>query len=339
MALKDILGHSKQISLLRQAIQHGRVPHAYLFSGVSGSGKRLVAENLAKVLNCQNPIDPENSLDACDGCAACNKINNRSHPDVYFIEADGASIKTDQLRGVLKAVSYKPYEGRWKVFIIDEAEKLNVHAGNVLLKTLEEPTERTLFILATAYPQAMLTTILSRCQKIKFGGIPFDLLVAELKKRTDLSENEAKFYARMGEGSLGKGLSLIEGELRAVADEHLAPLTQFMSGVDLQESEWIEKLFQLSHSLALEKEELPLIVDLLRSWYRDLILWQSTNDESGLIHQSEKERIQEHAMRFPREELFRRMDLIDKLAVDLGNNANKELAINQMFIDTANGIS
>jgi len=335
MALKDILGHSKQINLLRQAIQHGRVPHAYMFSGVSGSGKRLVAENLAKVLNCQNPVDPENSLAACDGCSACNKIAHRSHPDIYFVEADGKFIKTEQLRDILKSVSFKPYEGRWKIFIINDAEKLHGNAANVLLKTLEEPTERTLFILVTAFPQQILKTVISRCQQIKFGGIPFDKLVNAIRRRSELSETESQFYAKMGEGSLGNALSLIDGEIRTIANEHLSPLTEFLAEVDLNESRWVEKLFELGAELAKEKDELPLIVDLLRSWYRDLILWQSTGDDSLLIHQNEKERIAEHAQRFPREELFRRMELIDQLGVDLGINANKELALDHMFIKSA----
>ena len=109
MALKNILGHSKQISQLRSAIQSGRVPHAYLFSGVEGVGKRLVAENIAKVFNCHNPIDPQSSLDACDECISCKKITNRTHPDVRIIEPDGENIKTEQLREVLRAGSFKPY--------------------------------------------------------------------------------------------------------------------------------------------------------------------------------------------------------------------------------------
>jgi len=334
MALENILGHGKQIELLRQAIQHGRVPHAYLFVGVEGSGKRLVAENLAKVLNCQNPVNPEDKLDACDECSACKKIANGTHPDVHLVEADGKYIKTEQLRDVLKAVSYKPYEGRWKIFLINDAERLHPHSANILLKTLEEPTDRTLFVLLTAYPNLLPSTILSRCQQVRFGGIPESLLVDAIREKTELDEDEAKFYAQLAEGSLGRALSLIEGELRTVADTHLKPLTQFLSRVNLDEKDGVEALFELAGSLVREKEELPLILELLRSWYRDLIMWQATKDSGLLIHRRHQDLITQHAESFSREELFRRLELVDKLTLDLAQNANKQLAVEQMLMSS-----
>ncbi|HLB59710.1 MAG TPA: DNA polymerase III subunit delta' [Bdellovibrionota bacterium] len=332
MALKNILGHSKQIGLVRQAIQHGRVPHAYLFSGVKGSGKGLLAENLAKLLNCQNPVDPGNALDCCDECVSCKKVLNRSHPDVYFIKPDGQFIKTEQLREVLKAVAFKPYEGRWKIFIIDQAETLHPHGANVLLKTLEEPTPRTFFILVTSNSNLILPTILSRCQRVRFGGIPRTLLENALQEKTKLSPSEISFYADMAEGSLGKGLSLIEGELRGVAENQVPNLQRFLMETKVEEPEGLEKFFELSQGLANEKEKIPLLLDLLKSWYRDLVLWKMTKDESLLTHQKHKNFIIQQGESLSTRDIFRRCDLVDQLSLDISQNANIQLAIEKMAL-------
>ncbi|MFC2075253.1 DNA polymerase III subunit delta' [Bdellovibrionota bacterium] len=333
MALENIRGHSKQVNLLRAAIQHGRIPHAYLFTGLEGVGKRLLAENLAKVLNCQNPIDPEGKLDACNECSACKKIDNKTHPDVQFIEPDGQFIKIDQLRDLFKAVSFKPYEGRWKVFLIDQAETLNPTTANALLKTLEEPTKRTLFILISGRPHLMLPTIISRCQRIRFGAIPYkDLFNILLKK--GLKTEDATFYSNIAEGSVGKALSLAGGELKNIAATKLEPLSMFLSKTKFSGPETVEELFELSKELLEEKGQLPLIIDVLRSWYRDLIIWKATSDESLIIHQKRASVISKQASSVSTKELFRRLDLIEQLSIDIDHNANKQLAVEQMLISS-----
>lgn len=332
MALKDILGHSKQISQLRGAIKSGRVPHAYLFSGVEGTGKRLLAENIAMVLNCQSPVNPQEELDACDKCISCRKIINRTHPDVRVVEPESEYIKVEQLRDVLRDVSFKPYEGRWKIFIFDKAESLLIAAANLFLKTLEEPTQRTLFILVTSKPEILLPTVVSRCQRVRFGGIPSNLIFDVLKKELNLNDDETRFYSLASEGSIGRGKSLLAGDLKKISENYLSEINKFIFSADIDSSSGVEELFSLTDKLSQEKESLPLIVELMRSWYRDLIIWKSTGEETFLLNKSHLAEIQQNSARVSFEELFRRVDVVEKMNSAIDYNANKQLILDNMLI-------
>lgn len=334
MALKNILGHSKQISQLREAIKSGRVPHAYLFSGVEGVGKRLLAENISRVLNCQNPVNPQEALDTCDECVSCRKIINKTHPDVKIISPDGENIKIEQLKCVLRDVSFKPYEGRWKVFIFDKADLLLPAAANLFLKTLEEPTARTLFILVSSRPELLLPTIVSRCQRVRFGGIPSNILFDLLKKEFKLNDDDTRFYAIASEGSIGRSFSLIAGDLKRVTETYLSEINKFVFSADVDSSSGIEELFSLSEKLSLDKESLPLIMELISSWYRDLIIWKETGEDKFLLNRAHLNEIRHQASKISQEELFRRVDIIDKTLLSLNSNANKQLSIDTMFIET-----
>ncbi|MDZ4383510.1 MAG: hypothetical protein U0937_02595, partial [Thermodesulfovibrionia bacterium] len=163
MALKDIIGQERAIEILRGCIKRNRVAHAYIFAGDEGIGKKLTAINFAKALNCQKPVTSKNKdlslvtrhsslieIDCCDGCSSCIKINKSIHPDFFFIAPENGEIKVDVIRELQESISYKAFEGGWKVIIIDEAETLNQPAANACLKTLEEPPEQTILILISS---------------------------------------------------------------------------------------------------------------------------------------------------------------------------------------------
>lgn len=334
MALKNIIGHTKQIAQLRRAIQSGRVPNAYLFFGAGGVGKSLVAENIAKILNCQNPTNPQTELDACEECNSCKKISNKTHPDVRIVEPDGEHIKVEQLRDVLRGVSFKPYEGRWKIVIFDKAEMLLPSAGNLFLKTLEEPTNRTLFILLSSRQELLLPTIVSRCQRVRFGGLPSSFISDILKKEFKLEDEDARFYSLMAEGSISRGKSMVAGDWKKNSENYLASIQKFVFSADIDSSSGVEQLFSLCEKLSQEKETLPLILDLLRSWYRDLIIWSATNESSYLLHKGSINEIKNQSTQVTINELYRRLDLIEKASTALEFNANKQLALENMFIES-----
>lgn len=334
MALRDILGHSKQILQLRGVIKSGHVPHAYLFSGVEGVGKRLLAENFARILNCQNPVNPQEALDSCDECVSCKKIINRTHPDVKLIEPDEEYIKVEQLRDVLRDVSFKPYEGRWKIFIFDNAESLLPAAANLFLKTLEEPNQRTLFILISSRPELLLPTVISRCQRIRFGGIPSNIIFDVLKRELKLSDEETRFYALASEGSIGRGKSLLAGELKNISESYLTEIHKFVFSADLDSSSGVEQLFSLTEKLSQNKESLPLIMELIRLWYRDLIIWKGTGEEKFLLNRSHLKEIKQQTSKISIEELFRRVDIVEKMNIAFDYNTNKQLTLDTMFVES-----
>ena len=167
MPLRDIRGHRRLIELLARAVERGALPPASIFAGPSGVGKRATAVAVAQALNCLNP----KAGDACGTCAACTRIARNVHPDVLLIEpGDSGNIKIEPIRDAIDRTGFKPFEGKRRVVIVDEADAMMPQAQNALLKTLEEPPPSSIFILVTARPDSLLPTVRSRCIRLWFAA-------------------------------------------------------------------------------------------------------------------------------------------------------------------------
>jgi DNA polymerase-3 subunit delta' len=199
MALKDVIGQDRAMGMILRTLGENKVPSAYLFSGESGIGKRYAALNLAKAVNCLNPVTSTKPqgldegqkhcsllIDACDGCISCKKIDSGTHPDLMVITPEKGEIRVGEIRKVEEALSFKPYEGRRKVVIIDDADTMNQSAANAFLKTLEEPPDESLLILIAANPDMLPDTIRSRCSCIRF--VPLSPRACEQVIRTVLGK-------------------------------------------------------------------------------------------------------------------------------------------------------
>jgi len=194
--LSDIRGQDRAIARLRSAIASGRLHHAYLFTGPPGSGKRMCAIALASALNCLRSPG-EGCAEGPDACDACAKIAQGFHPDVVTLEREGAAmiVPIESIRqNVIARVGLPPHEAKVRVFVIDEANALQPAAANSLLKTLEEPPARTMFVLGTVAPDQLLPTIRSRCQRIAFAP-----LAAEERARVAADASEAARLVRIAE--------------------------------------------------------------------------------------------------------------------------------------------
>lgn len=173
MALKDVIGQDKAVSILLRTLGRERVPSAYLFSGESGIGKKFTAVNLAKAVNCLSnaEIQPSAYPDACDLCSSCKKIDAGTHPDFFIIAPEKNEIRVNEIRAVEEALSLRAYEGRRKVVVIDDAETMNQSAANAFLKTLEEPPQGSLLVLITSNAEGLPETIRSRCSRLNFSAL------------------------------------------------------------------------------------------------------------------------------------------------------------------------
>src|SRR5438093_11186030 len=209
MPFRDVIGHRKLVALLSRSIERDSIPPSLIFAGPAGVGKRLVALASAQALNCldplrRNPRTPDEiEYDACGVCAACTRIERGFHPDVLVIEpGDSGSIKVDPIRDAIERTGYRPFEGRRRVVIIDEADALGPQAQNALLKTLEEPPSASVFILVSARADSLLPTVQSRCPRLRFHQLgPEDVAAALI--RQGKSEPEAHATAALADGSIG----------------------------------------------------------------------------------------------------------------------------------------
>lgn len=204
MALRDVVGQDRAVTMLRKTLERQRLPSSYLFTGDSGIGKKFTALNLAKAVNCLARVPdsgfrfPQNnsehgtqnfelsSVDACDTCPSCRKVSAGIHPDLMLISPAGGQIRIEEIRSIDAILALKAFEGRKKVVIVDDAEAMNSFAANAFLKTLEEPPPDSLIILVSSSPDLLPGTIRSRCVPIRFTPLSDSACEEVLKKMTPL---------------------------------------------------------------------------------------------------------------------------------------------------------
>ncbi len=263
MPFSDFVGQAHIIRFLEKGISSGRLSHGLLFSGPGGSGKGTLALLLAQAVNCGSRGEVP-----CGTCLSCRKTAGMNHPDVRIIARDGAHIKMEQARSLRQGAALPPYEGRKKVYIIDGAEDMTAPAANSLLKILEEPPSYVLFILLSSRPQQLLPTILSRCQALPFRPVPEEEIASYLLEKTgDMLPGEARTYASLAQGCVGKALLLYQDKEFAALREKAAAFLQDLADIKAEEA------FPLAENLAGLKDP-GLFLDLTLLYLRDILLYK-----------------------------------------------------------------
>lgn len=293
----EVKGQEHIVTTLRNQIKTGRIGHAYLFCGTRGTGKTTVAKLFAKAVNCEHPIDGN----PCMECASCRAIAEQSSMNVMEIDA-ASNNGVDNIREIREQVQYSPAEGRYKVFIIDEVHMLSIGAFNALLKTLEEPPEYVIFILATTEPQKIPITILSRCQRYDFRRITIETIynrLAELmnEEQVQAEAKALRYVAKMGDGSMRDALSLLDQCVAFYLGEELtyervldvlgaSDISIFQHLLELLLAQDVTTIMSLVEKIILEGKELnQFISDFI--WYlRNLLLVKSSDDLENVLDMS-----------------------------------------------------
>lgn len=318
----EIVGQQHVTRTLANAIQSNRVAHAYIFSGVRGVGKTTAARILAKALNCAKgpTAEPDNT------CDSCKEISNGTSLDV--LEIDAASNRgIDQIRELREMVRYAPAASRYKVVILDEAHQLTDEASNALLKTLEEPPERVVFILATTQPEYLVDTIKSRAQLFQFRSLTFQEIAGQIE-RIAKSENlkidsgAIAVLARAAEGSVRDGLSLLEQAIAyggdTIADAQVRELLGVVAETVLDDlveaivAQSSEKALALVHRLISDGQNLQHFCREAIRHFRNLLVARVCGPDSQLIAapQDERPRLAEQSSRFSEEDLTRFFNIL-----------------------------
>jgi DNA polymerase-3 subunit delta' len=276
MGFSDLIGHQRPIKLLQAMLEGGRLPHALLISGPTGVGKRTLAMKLAQAVNCTGNVTD----DACGTCRDCGKIERGQHPDVVELMPEGKArkIKVEAVRELRSRIAFKAYEGRYKVFIIREADRMGEEASNALLKTLEEPPPESLLVLTTPEESDLLPTIVSRCLRLPLAPLPRSTVESFVAERMDVSGPVAHLMASMSGGCLGRVLEM-DGEklfdTRRRMLEGIRSLDSRRPGSGLA---WAEEL-------ASNQDMWPEALRLLRFWYRDLMMLAGPASERPLVNE------------------------------------------------------
>jgi DNA polymerase-3 subunit delta' len=325
MAFSQIWGQNSAIQILRQALIHDRLAHAYLLVGPDGVGKRLTALTLAKAMNCLAPPEPG---EACEACSSCSKTTSSNHPDVVRIEPDGDFIKIDQVRDLQRQLRFRPLEGGRRVCILDNADRLNEAAANALLKTLEEPPAETHLFLITARPHRLLLTILSRCQWVKFRPLSRLHLAQILRSVSSLSEEQALFYASLSGGSASQALFLGN---RLDFQKRVAWLQTFTGLFQKSPAE----ICEICGQLAKEEEGLQDLFEIWKFWVRDLLVCKAVPEgkEDRFINHDCLNEIQGQAREFSFEQLqdfYRRLADTQKY---LALKVNRQTALETLLLE------
>ena len=328
MSFKNVLGHSRPIELLKRAIQRNKLAHSYLFLGNEGIGKKWVALQFAKALNCLN--EGVEKGEACDHCLSCKKIDHALHPDVLLIEPIGQGIKKEQIIQMQKELAYKPYEGKRRVCILTAADRMAHDIPNTLLKTLEEPPLHTVIILLANSSRFILPTILSRCQQIRFNPLPISLVSKWLMEGTGLDETEAHLLASLSDGSPGKALEIRE-EINQIPREELLKNWVGLKSLSFEKmGSWVE-------FLPSQRENLLLMLEVAKTLLRDLVIVKTLKKEPKLIHSDLLQVMEPLAANWSLSSLLKRMEVLHQTTLAVRSNANTRLAMEAMMISWAEG--
>ena len=261
---QNIIGHEDIKRYFRKAIESGQIAHSYIFEGIEGVGKKTMAQEVAKILLCEDENKP------CGKCRACKLVESGNNPDINFVDKDTKVTKIDTIREkVVKDMEIKPF-GNYKVIIINEADTVTVEGQNAMLKTIEEPPSYGIIILMTQNLSKLLPTIISRCIHVKFNPLNRGQMLEYLKHKS-LSEQKKMVYAQFSEGSIGIVNKLIEDEAfleqRTKAVDYLLALDK----LDLMQ------MYNMVKELCEDKLAIGQILNFWELWYRDVAILKATD--------------------------------------------------------------
>ena len=326
----DIYGYETIKEHLQSAISMGKVSHAYVISGGLGSGKKLIASTFAQTLQCE-----AGGVEPCGVCHSCVQAAGRNQPDIIWVghEKPG-SIGVDDIRDQLVSdMQIKPYSSPYKIYIIDEADKLTVAAQNAMLKTIEEPPAYGIVILLANNPDVFLQTILSRCVVLDLKPLKDDVVIKYLKDHYDnIGDYECKFAARFAAGRIGRAMTMVEST--EFAELRRDVMDVIKNAKDMDSADIMTSVKRVTNY----KLTIDDYLDLMLMWYRDVLMFKSTRDMNSLVFKSEITDISRQAQNASYEGLNKIIEGVEVIKLRLAANVNFDIAAELFLITIHEGM-
>ena len=323
MGFDQVVGQEDLKGHLRSAVRSGNISHAYIFGGEDGVGKSLLATLFAMDLLCEEDGD-----EPCMTCPSCAKAISGNHPDIIYVTHEKpASIGVDDIRDQLvNTAEIRPYESDYKIYIIDEAEKLTPSAQNAMLKTIEEPPEYVVVILLAENPDILLPTILSRCVTLNFKPAADEEVKEYLMQNLHVPDYQAEIEASYAQGNVGKAIRAAESAdfMHMTQDAvRLMKTSKKMDSLDLIDA---------MKFMSAEKQKVYGYLDIFSMWFRDVLLFKATREIDNLVFKDEINAIKDRAAVSSYEGIETILAAIETAATRLRANVNFDLVIELLFL-------
>lgn len=319
----DIIGHEQIIEHLQNAISMGKVSHAYILNGPDKSGKKMLAEAFAMTLQCE-----KGGSSPCGECHSCGQAMSHNQPDIIYVQHEKPNtVSVDDIRTqVNHDIDVKPYSSPYKVYIIDEAEKMNVQAQNALLKTIEEPPAYAVILLLTTNADLFLPTIRSRCVMLNLKAVKDSVIKKYLMEQKQVPDYQADVCVAFAQGNVGKAIALASSE---DFNELKAAAVQLMKRIrDIDLYELTEAVKQISEF----KLQINDYFDIMMIWYRDILVYKATMDVNSLIFKDEIYDIKKQASKSSYHGIEMILEALEKAKQRLNANVNFDLVMELLLL-------
>lgn len=322
IGFEQIIGHESIKQHLQNAIISNKVSHAYIFHGEEGMGKKSLATAFSKTLLCE-----EAGIISCNRCKSCMQIDSSNHPDVIWVTHEKASIGVDDIRVQVNGdIHVRPYSSPYKIYIIDDADKLTEQAQNALLKTMEEPPEYAVIILLVENISSILPTILSRCVVLNLKPVDKQSIQTLLMKTYQIPDYMSEVAAGFSGGNVGKAIKYASSEDFDQMKSNVLHILKFIDEMELYE------VVSGLKFLTANKNNIEDYIDLMIMWYRDVLMFKATKNPDLLLYKEELSYINKQANIRSYEGVEKILKAMEKAKIRLKANVNFDIAIELMLL-------